>query len=56
MSLMLIKYDPKNGKNWFRNGKKNLFQNQKINSETRFNWYVCFDFNLLKIRVHMKKD
>lgn len=35
---------------------KNLFQNQKINSETRFNWYVCFDFNLLKICMHMKKN
>lgn len=33
--------------------KRNLFQNQKIDLETR---YVYFDFNLLKVRMHIKKN
>lgn len=41
MSLMLIKYDPKMKKIVLKMTEKNLFQNQKIDSETR---YVYFDF------------
>ena len=33
--------------------KRNLFQNQKIDLETS---YVYFDFNLLKVRMHIKKN
>ena len=53
MSLMLIKYDPKMKKIGLQMTKRNLFQNQKIDSETR---YVYFDFNLLKVCMHIKKN
>lgn len=53
MSLMLIKYDPKMKKIVLKNDRKNLFPNQKIDSETR---YVYFDFNLLKVCMHIKKN
>ena len=33
--------------------RRNLFQNQKIDLETR---YVYFDFNLLKVCMHIKKN